>query len=166
MQQGRSSGGRGVAVCIVGGVLVGSTLLYCAAMGSPHQALHRLMAYEVLPPIWLLSLLWLAVLFVMGATAADLLRGSKGGMISEAFAWQGSTWLALSLGTSVAWYALLFVKFSLLASWICLLLTLGCAVLCFLSWIRIQPRCGIPAAVYCLWLIAMSIAQLLIMLRL
>ena len=161
-----SQNSRLVPVCIAGGIPVVLTLLYCAAMGSPLQALHRLMAYDILPPIWILSLAWLAALFVMGAVAADMLLCARGGLLSETAAWQGCAWIALSFALSIAWYSLLFLRFSLLSSWVSLLLSASCAALGTLAWWRVGWWRGAFGALYCLWLLALCATQLVIMLRL
>ncbi len=166
MNEGRPKGNHSIAVWITGGALVGGALLFCAAMGSPLPTLHRLMALDILPPVWILSLIWLVGLFTVGAVAADMLTCPRGGRVMEASVWQGCAWLALSLALTVAWYALLFARFSLLASWISLLLAVGSTFLCCMAFWRTHWTYGIWVGGYCLWLAALCALQLVIMLRL
>ena len=166
MKDRQGAGKHSIAVWITGGVLVGGALLFCAAMGSPLPTLHKIMALDFLPPVWMVSLIWLIGLFIVGAAAADALTCPRGGGAVEANAWQGCAWLALSLAFTVAWYALLFAKFSLLASWICLLLAVGCTLLGTLAFWRTHWTIGICLGGYALWLALVCGAQMVIMLRL
>ena len=166
MKEGQGTGKHSVVVWITGGVLAGCALLFCAAMGSPLPTLHKLMALDILPPVWMVSLLWLVGLFMVGSAAADALTCPRGGGGVEACAWQGGAWLALSLAFTVAWYALLFARFSLLASWICLLLAVGCALLGTLALWQTHWMNGIRFGGYALWLALVCGAQMVVMLRL
>jgi hypothetical protein len=56
----------------------------------------------------------------------------------KALAWRGATALILAAVFSLVWYTLLFGKFLLLASWLCLPLSAAAAAWCALSWGQVR----------------------------
>ncbi len=135
-----------------------------AVTADPLTTLHRLCALDVLPPLWLMSALWLAWAALLGgAMAHALVRAGQGGAATAA--WRGSTCLCLSAMTAAAWYALLFGKGALLLSWLCLLASALAAALAALSWAKCASVPAILTAAFALWSILLFFLQLAVMLH-
>ena len=105
-------------VWIGGGVTVAAALLVRMAVGSPHAALWQLGATDRLPPLWILSALWLGCFFLVGCAWGYLLGAcpKRGGCAHDAAVWRGSLCLVLSLVFSFLWFALLVGSLSLFLS--------------------------------------------------
>ena len=141
-------------VWIGGGIAVAAAILVRVAVGSPHSALWQLGATDRLPPLWILSLLWLGFFFLAGCAWGYLLGGcgKRGGAIHEAAVWRGSLCLVLSLVFSFLWYALLVGTLSLFLSWLCLAAAVAFAFLCAFSWFRVGRGVGWVTVGFALWL--------------
>ena len=68
--------GRSYAL-IGGAVGLLMTMAVRFAMGSPWTVFHRLNAADVLPPLWLLGLLWFAFPILCGLAAGALMHGAQ-----------------------------------------------------------------------------------------
>lgn len=150
------------AALIGGGIGLISVLLLRFATTSPWIVLHRLNAGCVLPPLWLLSCLWIACFVLLGAAAGVILSTDAGGA-AETAAWRGCTFLVLSVMLTFAWYTLLFAKFSLFVSWLCLPVGLVLAVLCGISWWQVRPAASLVAFGYALWLLLIFFWQIAVL---
>jgi hypothetical protein len=84
--------------------------------------LHLLGADALLPPLWIMGLLWLTGYVLLGAAAGYAFACSTGGPYGEASLWRGLTFLVAEVTFSFAWYSLSFGSFLLFPAWICLLL--------------------------------------------
>ena len=147
------------------GLLAALTVRF--AMGSPWTVLHRLNAADVLPPLWLLGLLWFAFPVLCGLSAGALMSRLCGVARAEADFWRGCTFLVLSLLCAFAWYILLFGKCSLFFSGLCLLAAACASLLCVLSW-RLISRgrvCTLIVAVNALWYVLLFFMQLAVVLH-
>ena len=116
------------------GVTLAAALLTRLAVGSPLAVLHKLGAAAILPPLWLMSLVWLASFASAGAIAGYLLACPAGHAARETALWRGATFFVLAMVFSLVWYTLLFGKLCLLPSWLCLFLSAASAAVCGLSW--------------------------------
>lgn len=150
---------------IGGGIALGAALLTRLTAGSPLWLIHAGGVSGVLPPLWLLSLLWLISFAAIGAAAGYAFACPRGGG-REACLWRGSTFLVLSAALTLTWYALLFGKHYLLPSWILLLPAAAASWLCGISWWRVAGIAG--GAVWCwgAWQIILWLLQLRVLLHL
>lgn len=159
------SGNRGTASLIggIGGVVLALLVRFFA--GGPWTILHRLGAGEILPPLWFLSLLWLSWFFLVGFATGYLLATEVGGAPREVLLWRGMTCLVLTLVLALVWYTLLFGKFSLFFSWLCLPLALAAALLCAISWWSLCRGAAVVLIGYALWLLCLFLLQMAVMLH-
>ena len=149
---------------IGGGVTLAAALLTRWAVGSPVAVMHKLEAFRALPPLWLMSLLWLSSFAVLGMSLGYLLTCPDGDPRREALFWRGNTFLVLAVVFSLLWYALLFGKFYPVPSWLCLILSAAAALVCALSWLRVKTAAFAAAVLFALWqgyLILLQLAVLL-----
>lgn len=134
-------------------------------VGSPLPILRLLGAEALLPPLWLVGILWLLSYALAGASVGYILACRAGGGDRDALRWRGITFLVLAVTLSFAWYSLLFSSFLLLPSWICLLLATASACLCTLSWRSVDPLATIAAGGLTLWLLLLALTQLMVILH-
>ena len=74
-----------------------------AAVGSPLPILRLLGADALLPPLWIMGLLWLTGYVLLGAAAGYAFACSTGGPYGEASLWRGLTFLVAEVTFSFAW---------------------------------------------------------------
>ena len=134
-------------------------------VGSPLPILRLLGAEALLPPLWLVGILWLLSYALAGVSVGYILACRAGGGDRDALRWRGITFLILAVTLSFAWYSLLFSSFLLLPSWICLLLATSSALLCTLSWRMVDPLATVAAGGLALWLLLLALTQLMVTLH-
>lgn len=144
-------------------LICGAVLSLCAAgvrfwWGSPHASITQMGIREVLPPVWLLSLLWLLWYFVLGATLGGVLYTYGKNCID---AWRGACFFLLMIGVGFLWYPLFFVRQSFLLSLIVLLAVIELAVVAALQWQSLSVLAGAVLWLHVLWLFYMTILQLI-----
>lgn len=147
-----------------GGVVLATALLTRMTVGNPLLILHKLGAMEMLPPLWFLSLIWLSFYLLVGASTGYLLSCPPGNAGREAFLWRGCTFMVLAVVLSLVWFTLLFGKFWLLPSWLCLCLTFVCASICAISWWQIGKGAAIIMWSFTVWQICLFFLQFAVML--
>lgn len=134
------------------------------AVGSPLTILRLSGADALIPPLWLMSLLWLAVCVLLGAAAGIALSCVGRSGMQDALRWRGMTFLVVEVTFSFAWYSLSFGSFLLLPSCLCLLGAVAAGGLCTLSWISAQRSAAIlslTGVLWHLWLLLLQIAVIL-----
>ncbi len=151
---------------LIGGALtLAAALLTRLTVGSPLAVVHKLEAFLILPPLWVLSLVWLMHFAILGAAAGYLLACPAHNPVREAAMWRGCTFMVLAAVFSLVWYTLLFGKLCLLPSWICLLLSAGAALVCALSWRTLGKGAFAAALAFALWQIGLFFLQLTVILH-
>ncbi len=134
-------------------------------VGSPLPILRLLGADALLPPLWLVGILWLLSYALAGASVGYILACRAGGGDRDALRWRGITFMILAVTLSFAWYSLLFSSFLLLPSWICLLLATASACLCTLSWRSVNLLPTVVVGGLALWLLLLALTQLMVILH-
>ena len=151
---------------LIGGALTTTAaLLTRLTVGSPLAVVHKLEALLILPPLWVLSLLWLAHFALLGAAAGFLLGCPIHTPHQEAAMWRGCTFMVLAAVFSLVWYTLLFGKLCLLPSWLCLLLSAGAAMACTISWRQTKKGAAAAAFAFSLWQIGLFFLQFAVILH-
>lgn len=152
-------------------VLIGAGIFLICAMltrwsvGSPIILLHKLSAATFLPPMWLMGLLWLGFYFLWGAAVGDLLARLPESPPIEAHLWRGCTFAVLAVVFSLVWYTLLFGKFYLIPSWLCLLVSAAAAFICAFSWWRVARWTSLVALLFGFWNICLFFLQFAVILH-
>ena len=159
------SGASPLPACIGAGAVTAAVLLTRVAVGSPWEVLHRLSTATLLPPLWLMSLLWVASFVLVGGAAGILLSSPEGSAVRQAHLWRGSTFLSLAVVFALAWYTLLFGKHWLLLSALLLLLAAAASLICAISWRAACGRGWIAPLAYALWQILLFLLQLAVLLQ-
>jgi hypothetical protein len=152
-------------VLIGAGFLLTCALLTRWSVGSPILLLHKLNASEILPPMWLMSLLWMGFYGLWGAAFGDLLSGLPENPAREVYIWRGSTFAVLAVVFSLVWYTLLFGKFYLVPSCMCLLMSSLASLVCGYSWWSVAKWTAIVAILFASWNICLFFFQFSIILH-
>lgn len=147
-----------------GGTTIAIALMTRLTVGSPLHTLHRF-PNILLPPLWLLSLLWLGSFALLGAAVGNLLACPHGNPQNEASLWRGSTFMVLAVMFALDWYTLFFGKLLLLPSSLCLLLSAAAATLCACAWFSLRKGAAIAAFLFSLWQIYIFFLQMAIFLQ-
>ena len=153
-------------VWIGGCVALVAAILVRVAVGSPHAALWQLGATQHLPPIWLLSILWLGFFFLTGCAWGYLLGACprRGGCTHDAAVWRGSLCIVLSAVFAFLWYALLVGSLSLFLSWLCLAVAVVFALLCAFSWFSASAGAAWITVGFSLWLLILFLLHFTVIL--
>lgn len=156
MKNSMKNNGLLSAAFLCGILCAGAGMLTRFWAGSPYGGLHQMGISEIVPPVWLMSLLWLLWYFALGAVCGAVLAGH--GACSVA-AWRGTVFFVLMLGLGLVWYPLFFGR---QAVGLCLLITvllLILCVLCALNWQQLSLVAGAVIYLHGLWLVYMLILQ-------
>lgn len=147
-----------------GGAGILLALLPLWFVGKPLLILYLLRADTLLPPLWLMGLLWLGVYALLGGAAGGALACRGHGCHADALLWRGMTFLVVAITFSLAWYSLLFGSFLLLPSWLCLGGAAVSGVLCALSWLpvyRISAVLSLAGVLWHGWLLFIQLSVIL-----
>jgi hypothetical protein len=115
--------------------------------------------------MWLMSLLWMGFYGLWGAAFGDLLSGLPENPAREVYIWRGSTFAVLAVVFSLVWYTLLFGKFYLIPSWMCLLMSSLASLVCGYSWWSVAKWTAIVAILFASWNICLFFFQFSIILH-
>ena len=127
---------------IGGGILVLMALLVREVVPHPVTVLHQYGALPLLPPLWLLQLLWVLAYFIMGGAWLCVLWIKEGGAQHEIWRYRGSMCLVVSVLFTYVWYLLLFGTANLFLSWLCLCIALVMLLMTLLCYFRVLPLSG------------------------
>lgn len=154
-----------IFIWLGGGLTLLAALIVRFWCGSPYPLLHTLQAEEVLPPVWLLGLLWLAGFFLLGALCGAMLGRMGGGPVQTAWRFRGGMYFLLAVMLGLVWYPLLFCAQAMWLSWLVLLLSIAMVVLCTLCWMRVWWLVSVAGIGYLIWQVALLFMQLTVILR-
>ena len=148
-------------------LIFGAGLVLCAMAvrfwwGSPNTGITQLGIREVLPPVWLISLLWTLWYFVLGATLGCMICSYGNRCIG---AWRGAFFFLLMICVGFLWYPLFFVRLNLMLSLLVIVVTAVLAGVCALQWQGISPVAGAVLWLHVLWLLYMLILQTICLFR-
>lgn len=150
---------------IGGGLGLLSSIIVASAVGSPLPILRLLGADTILPPIWLMGLLWLAGYALLGAAAGYVLACLFGGPVREASLWRGMTFWVIEFTFSFAWYCFFFGSCLLLPAGICLTVGVAAGAVCAVSWFHTYRLPSLLCGGVTLWLLYLSLCHLVVILH-
>lgn len=155
MKQHKSSNGLTYAL------VLGALLALCAMgvrfwWGAPYQGMTQMGIREILPPVWLMGLLWSLWYFALGAVLGMVLSTYGHNCID---AWRGACFFLLMIGVGFLWYPLFFVKQNPLLSLAVLVAVIVLCTVCALQWQRLSVIAGAVLWLHVLWLFYLLILQ-------
>lgn len=126
--------------------------------GSPLSMLHYIRASEIVPPTWLIVLLF-SVFYVISGLALGSALGTRFCGHREK-KYQGAMWFCISLSLGYAWYPIFFcaglVSASLIMSFFCFFCSI-CATVCFS---RVSNVSFALSLISSLWLLYLTLLNL------
>ena len=142
---------------MIGGIMVR------ALVGSPYRCILELGIGDIVPPVWLMTLLWSVSFFIVGSAAGFVLGYRSGGCEGEKY--KGCMLFVLLAVLELCWYPTLFganlVFLSVLESIVILCLSVS-VTLCFY---RVSKYAGMLLLFHNVWLIYMLILNFSIFFR-
>ncbi len=148
-----------------GGAALAAVLLTRTFTGGAQTILHSYNAAALVPPLWIMGLLWFGLIALSGAALGARIADCHRGAAYSALLWRGATALVLADSFGCAWYALLFGKGVIAFSALCLLLCAGSALLCALSWWQIARAAAAITGLYAAFSLFLLFLQLAVLLR-
>lgn len=132
-------------------------------VGNPYRVMLETGIADIVPPVWLMTLLWSVTLFVIGCAAGFALGYRKSGCAIEKY--KGFLLFSILALTELAWYYVFFGKALLFLS------VLTAIAVCVLSvWVtslfyRVTKFAGMLFLLHDIWLIYMLILNCVIFFR-
>lgn len=139
------------AICGAATVLI--SVIIRGICGSPYRCINFLNLYGILPPVWLMSLLWLAWHFIIGAVMGAVM--SSRDLNCEVSKYRGGMFWILVVVMGFIWYPMFFCAQLIFLALLDVLLVLCLTVICALDFIRVYRICGVLMFAYAIWLLWM-----------
>lgn len=122
--------------------------------GSPLSTLHYIGVRNIIPPTWLMILLF-SLFYIVAGISLGAALGNRFCLCGE-LKYQGAMWFCISLAIGYAWYPIFFCSrlflVSLIASVLCLF-SATCATICFA---RVSAISFAFAVLYEAWLLYLT----------
>ncbi len=154
---------RPILMLLIGGLMAIGGIAVRMAVGSPHVMMLALDIGDLVPPVWVMMLLWSVSFFVIGAAAGFVLGIREGGC--EVDKYKGGMLFVLLGVLELCWYPTLFgaglVFLSVLESMLILCLSVGVT----LSFYRVSKLAGMLLLFHCVWLCYMLILNFAVLFR-
>lgn len=126
--------------------------------GSPIATLHYIGVSELIPPTWLMVLLFGASYIVAGLALGFALGERRGGRGEKKY--QGAMWFCLALCLGYAWYPVFFCAKLFLVSAGLSLLCLFCSICASACFAHVSAASLALSAVYTLWLAYLALLNM------
>ncbi len=158
MEQSRPS-----VMVLFGILMMAAGIIVRIAVGSPYMTILALDIADLLPPVWLMSLLWTLAFLTIGCAAGFVLGYRAGGC--EVDKYKGSMLFVVLAVLELCWYPTLFgAGFLFLSVLECIL------ILCFsvgvtLCYYRVSKFAGVLFLLHDIWLIYMLILNFAVFFR-
>ena len=142
------------------GVFVLAATLVRAVSGSPYRHGVLLQYGEVIPPVWLMSLLWVVWYALLGAALVYLLCGKRLPPSAQAARYRAGMLYLCMIFLGLFWYPLFFVGGHTFFAALLVILVLALCVTCAL-WCRCASRLVsmilFAHAGFLLWMVVLSV---------
>lgn len=128
------------------------------ASGSPIATLHYIGVRQIVPPTWLMILLF-SIFYLVAGLSLGIALGNRFCSCGEK-KYQGAMWFCICLALGYAWYPIFFCArlflISLIVSLLCLFAG-GCASICFS---QVSRSALTLSVIYDLWLLYLAFLNL------
>ena len=144
-----------------------ATLLCCifvrAVCGTPYRVMLELGISDLIPPVWLFTLLQAVAFFTVGCAAGFVLGYRPVCCLAEKY--KGGMLFVLAAAVELCWYPLLFVGGLVLLSLLQAILAFSLAILTTITFFRVSRFAGWIFVLHDIWLFYLFILTLRIFLR-
>lgn len=148
---------------IVGLFLAVGAILVRAFVGSPYRTMMELGIGEIVPPVWIMTLLWSLSFFTIGCAAGFVLGYRIGGGESEKY--KGCMLFVVLAVLELCWYPTLFGAQLVFLSVMESILILCLSVAVTYSFYRVTKFAGMILLFHDIWLTYMLILNFAILFR-
>jgi len=152
-----------ILMILIGVLFAAGGIVVRGLVGSPYQRILELSIGDLIPPVWVMVLLWTLSFFMVGSAAGFVLGYRIGGCDGEKY--KGCMYFVLLAVLELCWYPTLFgacwVFISLLES----ILILCVALAVTFSFYRVSKFAGMILLFHDVWLIYMLILNFAIFFR-
>lgn len=144
-------------------LLLIAAIIVRVKVGSPYRVMMEMGIGDIVPPVWLMGLLWSLSLFLIGCAAGFVLGYRRGGCGIEKY--KGCMIFVLLSALELVWYYIFFGKSLLFIS-----VLLSIAILCLSIWItalfyRVTKLAGMIFLLHDVWLMYMVILNCAVFFR-
>ncbi len=151
-----------IFLSLLGGALLASLGIVCRALtGSPYRVLLELGVGELVPPVWLMTLLWTVSFFTVGFATGFVLGYRMQG--SREAKYKGGMFAILLCALELIWYPTLFGASLVFVSVLLCLCILVASITATVSFFRVSSFAGLLMVLHDVWLsymLMLSIAVL------
>ncbi len=147
----------------VGFLLTVLGILVRAFTGGPYRMLLELEIGELVPPVWVMTLLWTLAFFTVGCAGGFVLAYRVGGSDGEKY--KGGMLFILLAVLELCWYPLLFGKGLVFLSALLCLLILCLSVATTSAFYRVTKLSGMILLLHDIWLIYMLVLNFAVLFR-
>ena len=145
----------------VGALLMGGGFVVRFLTGSPHMTLLALHVGNIVPPVWLMGLLWSITFFTIGCAAGFILGYRDRGCEVEKY--KGGMLFVLLAVLELCWYPTLFVKGLVLLATIEAMAMVFFSILTAVSFLRVSKFSGIILVFHTIWVIYLMLLTCAVM---
>lgn len=152
-----------ILTLIVGGVTLLCYLFVRFLCGAPYRMMLELAISDIVPPVWLFTLLQ-AVAFFTAGCAAGFVLGYRP-VCCLAAKYKGGMLFVLAAAVELCWYPFLFIGGLVVVTLLQSILALALAILTTVSFFRVSSFAGWIFAFHSVWLLYILILSFRIFLR-
>jgi tryptophan-rich sensory protein len=152
-----------VALLIGAGALMLCGVIVRGVCGSPYQSGMMMHFGRVIPPVWLMTLLWMTWYALLGAAFARVMFDRRCDGYTETVKYRGGMAYLAMLFLGFLWYPLFFAAGAVLFSAVLLIAILALCLACAIAYLSVCRPAAIILfchAAWLLWLAVINIAVL------
>jgi len=152
-----------IVMVVIGVLLTVIALLVRAGVGSPYQTIHAMGIDEIVPPVWIMTLLWTLSFLIVGCAAGFVLAFRTCGRDAEKY--RGGMFFVLLAVLEICWYPLFFGAHLVFLSALSSILILCLALTVTFAFYRVTKFAGMLLLLHDVWLIYMLILNFAVLFR-
>lgn len=154
-----------ICVLVGGGIMLLVAFAVKQATASPYLVLHNTESLVLLPPLWLMGVLWFGGYFLLGAVAGQMLSLSSLPPQMDIRRCKGGLLFVIAAVTSFLWYILLFGSSAFFLSWLMCGLTAMLLIGCAVYWFSVSKGSALIMTMITVGYILLFICQIMVMLH-
>ncbi|MBR3893738.1 MAG: tryptophan-rich sensory protein [Clostridia bacterium] len=152
-----------IVMVVIGVLLTIVALLVRAGVGSPYETIHAMGIAEIIPPVWIMTLLWTLSFLIVGCAAGFVLAFRTCGRDTEKY--RGGMFFVLLAVLEICWYPLFFGAHLVFLSALASILILCLALTVTFSFYRVTKFAGMLLLLHDVWLVYMLILNFAVLFR-
>ena len=147
----------------VGALLLIGGMIVRIRSESPYRTILEMGIGDIVPPVWLMTLLWSLSLFLIGCAAGFVLGYRRGGCEIEKY--KGCMIFVILAILELSWYRIFFVSNLIFISVLVALLILSLGIWVTSLFYRVTKFAGMLLLLHDIWLICMTVLNAVVLFR-